>query len=180
MTEGAEVKYLTNEKSKTRDLIILQSPYVYRPSTKHFEVGASKIPAGFQTDNASMPDWIGPITATASGVLCILLFGFLTIFMHVFFAAVVAICIAPFLFYTLYIHPNDKRVRRASWWHDYVWSNKEWFKIRYLYNDEELRLYSNIEMRECCIADGMPLIKSWEIYITLQYSSAALKVWKSL
>ena len=76
------------------------------------------------------------------------------------------------------IHPNDKRIRAASWFHDYVWRNQYELKSFYGYTSEELRLFSNREMKLKCIEQGLSKWKANLIFFAIHYTPQAKKIWK--
>ena len=77
-----------------------------------------------------------------------------------------------------FISPNDKRIREASWFHDYVWEHKYKFADQYGITLEELRKKSNKEMQQKCIFEGLSKYKAYLVYFVLQYSPQAKKVWR--
>lgn len=135
MTEGAIIKYLNSQKYKHLDLLKLEKDFVYIPATNHFDI--TQIPAGFETDNASVPDYL-----------------------------------------VWLIHPNDKRIREASWFHDYVARNQKTLQDKYNYDNDTLRQASNVEMCKKSIENGLPKIKAYLIYFALQFSKKAKTIWQ--
>ena len=77
-----------------------------------------------------------------------------------------------------FINPNDKRIRYPSWFHDYVWENKVEIANRYGWTLEELRKISNKEFQAKCIKFGLSKYKAFLMYLVLQYSPQAKRVWR--
>lgn len=76
-----------------------------------------------------------------------------------------------------FIHPNDKRLRQAAWHHDFVPQNKQYYRDKYGYTDDELFLYNNIEMRECCRRHGLPDWKSYAVFYAINNTKQARDIW---
>lgn len=86
-----------------------------------------------------------------------------------------------------FIHPNDKRTRNASIFHDYGYRNQE--ELIEMYWDtlagfshsqkkESLRYKLNKEMKLKCIQDGLSKWKANIIFFAIHHTPIAKKIWK--
>lgn len=177
-TDNAIVKFKSGYKSKHRDLLVTQSTFVYEVVRKD-KLANFSIPIGFETDNATVPDWIGYFTAVVAIILALLSWLIASIFFNGDIPALIAIISGPFYYFATIVHPNDKRIRQGSWGHDYIWKNKKEFIDKYGYSREQLRTISNQEMFACIRKHKFPLIKSWLVYFAIHHTYIAKRKWKS-
>ena len=174
-TEGAIIRYLySQDYSKHRDKLILRDDFEYKPATKNFT--NETIPKGFITDNASVPDWVGYATAAISGIISLILFLLISLVGGPMIGGFLAVAFVPIIFFSIYIHPNDKRLREAAWHHDFVPQTKGYYMEKYGYTDKELFFKSNQEYVQNARKHGFPKLKCIIMLYAIN-TSIARNVW---